>query len=131
MRLGHAHTQAARMGPTALAMRVLSLAKYFLKAFSKESKFPLLRAGFPYGDQTLKLIQPLVTWAEGWQAIPGVPDWVLGIIERDYRLQYVQRPPRFSGMVSTSVQNEDAHVLRTEVMNLLAKGAIETVPPAK
>ncbi len=57
--------------------------------------------------------------------------WVLGIIKRGYSLQFAQRPLRFSGMVPTSVQSRDAHVLRSEVKNLLAKGAIEMVPPAQ
>lgn len=34
-------------------------------------------------------------------------------------------------MVSTSVQSKNGHVLRAEVMNLLAKGAIEMVPLAE
>ncbi len=34
-------------------------------------------------------------------------------------------------MVPTSVQNKDTHVLRSEVRNLLAKRAAETVPPAQ
>ncbi len=34
-------------------------------------------------------------------------------------------------MVPTLVQSKDAHVLRSEVMALLAKGAIETIPPAQ
>ncbi len=65
-----------------------------------------------------------------WQAIPGVSDWVMGIIKRGYSLQFARRPPRFSGMVSTLVQGENARVLRSEVMTLLEKGAIEMVPPA-
>ncbi|KAL0203474.1 hypothetical protein M9458_001492, partial [Cirrhinus mrigala] len=35
------------------------------------------------------------------------------------------------GVVSTSVQGKDVDVLRTEVRNLLAKGAVEMVPPAQ
>ncbi len=54
----------------------------------------------------------------------------MGIIKRGYSLQFARRPPRFSGMVSTSVQGESARVLRSEVMMLLEKGAIEMVPPA-
>ncbi len=54
----------------------------------------------------------------------------MGIIKRGYSLQFARRPPRFSGVVSTSVQGENAHVLRSEVMTLLEKGAIEMVPPA-
>ncbi len=46
--------------------------------------------------------------AEAWQAIPGVSDWVMGIIKRGYSLQFARRPPRFSGVVSTSVQKRMA-----------------------
>ncbi len=52
------------------------------------------------------------------------------IIKRGYSLQFARRPPRFSGVVSTSVQGENARVLRSEVMTLLEKGAIEMVSPA-
>ncbi len=38
----------------------------------------------------------------------------MGIIKRGYSLQFARRPPRFSGMVSTSVQGENARVLRSE-----------------
>ncbi len=54
----------------------------------------------------------------------------MGIIKRGYSLQFARRPPRFSGVVSTSVHGENACVLRSEVMTLLEKGAIEMVPPA-
>ncbi len=54
----------------------------------------------------------------------------MGIIKRGYSLQFARRPPCFSGVVSTSVQGENARVLRSEVMTLLEKGAIEMVPPA-
>ncbi len=85
----------------------------------------------PHGDSPPKLIQPLATWAEAWQAIPVVSDWVLGIIKRGYAIQFTRRPPQFSGVVSTSVQSKNAYVLRAEVKNLLAKGAVEMVPPAQ
>ncbi len=54
----------------------------------------------------------------------------MGIIKQGYSLQFARRPPRFSGVVSTSVQGENARVLCSEVMTLLEKGAIEMVPPA-
>ncbi len=54
----------------------------------------------------------------------------MGIIKRGYSLQFARRPPPFSGVVSTSVHGENACVLRSEVMTLLEKGAIEMVPPA-
>ncbi|KAL0173136.1 hypothetical protein M9458_033447, partial [Cirrhinus mrigala] len=40
-------------------------------------------------------------------------------------------PPRFSGVVPTVVKSRDAHVLRSEVLILLEKGAIEVVHPAQ
>ncbi len=102
------------------------------KHSQKESNFPLpsLTSALPPCSRPLEFIQPLATRAEAWQAIPGVSEWVIGIIKRGYSLQFARRPPRFSGVVSTSVQGENARVLRSEVMTLLEKGAIEMVPPA-
>ncbi len=102
------------------------------KPSQKESNFPLpsLTSALPPCSRPLEFIQPLATRAEAWQAIPGVSEWVMGIIKRGYSLQFARRPPRFSGVVSTSVQGENARVLRSEVMTLLEKGAIEMVPPA-
>ncbi len=102
------------------------------KHSQKESNFPLpsLTSALPLCSRPLEFIQPLATRAEAWQAIPGVSEWVMGIIKRGYSLQFARRPPRFSGVVSTSVQGENARVLRSEVMTLLEKGAIEMVSPA-
>ncbi len=102
------------------------------KHSQKESNFPLpaLMSALPPCSRPLKFIQPLATRAEAWQAIPGVSEWVMGIIKRGYSLQFARRPPRFSGVVSTSVQGENARILRSEVMTLLEKGAIEMVSPA-
>ncbi len=102
------------------------------QTFSKESNFllPSLTSALPPCSRPLEFIQPLATRAEAWQAIPGVSEWVMGIIKRGYSLQFARRPPRFSGVVSTSVQGENARVLRSEVMTLLEKGAIEMVSPA-
>ncbi len=78
------------------------------KHSQKESNFPLpsLTSALPPCSRPLEFIQPLATRAEAWQAIPGVSEWVMGIIKRDYSLQFARRPPRFSGVVSTSVQGE-------------------------
>ncbi len=102
------------------------------KHSQKKSSFPLpsLTSALPPCSRPLEFIQPLATRAEAWQAIPGVSEWVMGIIKRGYSLQFARRPPRFSGVVSTSVHGKNARVLRSEVMTLLEKGAIEMVPPA-
>ncbi|KAL0165985.1 hypothetical protein M9458_037829, partial [Cirrhinus mrigala] len=83
------------------------------------------------GAELPEPIVPLGTRAEAWQAIPGVSDWVMGIITRGYSLQFARRPPHFSGVVPTVVKSRDAHVLRSEVLILLEKGAIEVVHPAQ
>ncbi len=118
-------------GPVQAPMQpsAVTVEKIKHKHSRKESNFPLssLTSALPPCSQPLEFIQPLATRAEAWQAIPGVSDWVMGIIKRGYSLQFARRPPRFSGVVSTSVQGENA---RVEVMTLLEKGAIEMVPPA-
>ncbi len=65
------------------------------------------------------------------QAIPGVSEWVMAMIRRGYTLQFARRPPRFRGVLATTVRSEDAQVLHAEVMKLLEKGAIEIFPPAQ
>ncbi len=42
-------------------------------------------------------------------------------LRRGSTLQNAQRPQRFRGVLATTVRSEDAQVLRTEMMNLLAK----------
>lgn len=64
----------------------------------------------PPGSLPPQNIQPIAKWAEAWQAIPRVSDWVLGLIARGYTLQFTCRPPRMQGA--------DTHVLRTEVINI-------------
>ncbi len=81
--------------------------------------------------QSAQSFQPLATRAEAWQAIPGVTAWVMNTVRRGYSLQIARSPPRFRGVLATSVRSDDAHVLRVEVMNLLEKGAIEIVLPAQ
>ncbi len=47
-----------------------------------------------------------------------------------YAIQFARRPPKFRGIRFTSVKPADAPVLRAEIAVLLAKDAIEPVPPA-
>ncbi len=47
------------------------------------------------------------------------------MVRQGYSLQFARRPPRFHGVLATTVRSEDTQVLRAEVMNLLGKGAIE------
>ena len=65
-----------------------------------------------------------------WEGI--VPDpWVIATVARGYRLQFRRRPPMFSGVKVTSVQDPVLmSALATEVQELLLKGAISEVPPS-
>ncbi len=83
----------------------------------------------PLGGLPLKIIQPLATRAEAWQAIPGVSNWVLGIIKQGYTLQ--TRLYTSEVIVSILVQRSNAHILCAEVRSFLAKGAVEAVSPAQ
>lgn len=73
-------------------------------------------------------LRPLCQFLEAWKAIPGVSDWVLSIIENGYSLQFRRRPPRCNGVVPSLTTPQNAPVLRREIQNLLATGAIERVP---
>ncbi len=82
-------------------------------------------------SQSSQPFHPLAMLAKAWQAIPGVSVWEMTMVRRGYTLQFAWRPPRFCGVLATTVCSEDAQVLRAEVMNLLEKGAIEIVHPAQ
>ncbi len=56
---------------------------------------------------------------------------LLRTIRLGYAIQFARRPPKFRGVQFTSVLNKDAPVLRAEIAVLLAKDAIEPVPPAE
>ncbi len=107
--------QAPKQPPTVIVWKIKH------KRSQKESKLPLPchMSALPLRSRPLEFIQPLAT-----QTIPGVSEWVMGIIKLGYSLQ-------FARVVSTSVQSENAHVLRSELIILLEKGAIERVPPTQ
>nr|XP_055041699.1 uncharacterized protein LOC129429202 [Misgurnus anguillicaudatus] len=77
---------------------------------------------------THRPLRPLSQFLDAWKAIPGVSEWILSIIEHGYSLQFRRRPPRFKGVVSSLTAPQNAPILRQEVQNLLAIGAIERVP---
>ncbi len=61
---------------------------------------------------------------------PCVPPLLLRTIRLGYAIQFARCPPKFRGIRFTSIKAIDAPVLRAEVAVLLAKDAIEPVPPA-
>ncbi len=73
---------------------------------------------------------PLVRSLRAWLALPSPSRWLIRTIRLGYAIQFARRPPRFRGVHFTSVKAVDTHVLRAEIAVLLAKDAIELVPPA-
>ncbi len=69
------------------------------KHFQNESKdlfLPTISV-LPLCSQSAQPFQPLATWAEAWQANPGVSTWVMTTVRWGYTLQFARRPPPFRG----------------------------------
>ncbi|KAI2645254.1 Gag-Pro-Pol polyprotein [Labeo rohita] len=68
---------------------------------------------------------------EAWLSLPTLSRWLARTIRLGYAIQFARHPPKCSGILFTSVRGDSATVLRQEIANLLAKDAIEPVPPAE
>ncbi len=73
---------------------------------------------------------PLVRFLGAWLALPNPSRWLHHTIRLGYVIQFARRPPKYHGFHFTSLKAGDAPILRTEIAVLLAKDAIEPVPPA-
>ena len=82
------------------------------------------------GMSTVPLV-PLVRSLGAWLALPKPSRWLIRTVRLGYAIQFARRPPKFNGVLETSVAVRDASVLREEIAVLLAKDAIEPVPPAE
>ncbi|KAL0168633.1 hypothetical protein M9458_036855, partial [Cirrhinus mrigala] len=75
---------------------------------------------------------PLETRLGTWLQLPSPSRWLIQTVRLGYAIQFARRPPRYGGVLSTTVHSDtQAAVLRAEVAVLLAKDAIEPVPPAE
>ncbi|KAI2648082.1 ORF V: Enzymatic polyprotein [Labeo rohita] len=75
---------------------------------------------------------PLATRLAAWLELPSPSRWLIRTVRLGYAIQFARRPPKFRGVLFTSVCSDaDASVLRAEIAVLLAKDAIEPVPPAE
>ncbi|KAI2667881.1 ORF V: Enzymatic polyprotein [Labeo rohita] len=75
---------------------------------------------------------PLATRLGAWLQLPSPSRWLIRTVRLGYAIQFARCPPRYRGVLSTSVHSDThAAVLRAEVAVLLAKDAIEPVPPAE
>ncbi len=84
-----------------------------------------------HSSSTSHRLVPLVRSLGAWLELPRPSRWLLRTIRLGYAIQLAQRPSKFRGIRFTSVLSKDAPVLRAEVAILLAKDAIEPVPPAE
>ncbi|KAL0188451.1 hypothetical protein M9458_015550, partial [Cirrhinus mrigala] len=67
-----------------------------------------------------------------WLSLPNPSRWLIRTVRLGYAIQFVRHPPRFRGILFTSVHSDtDASVLHAEIAVLLAKDAMKPVPPAE
>jgi hypothetical protein len=92
---------------------------------------PCLPPRCPSGGTPVVRVGSLVRSLEAWLALPRPSRWLIRTIRLGYAIQFARRPPKFRGIHFTRVRSVDAPVLRKEIDALLAKDAIEPVPPAE
>ncbi|KAL0163578.1 hypothetical protein M9458_039331, partial [Cirrhinus mrigala] len=101
---------------------------------SGTSPLPLpLPAGCPTAVTSVNApLIPLAARLAAWLELPSPSRWLIQTVRLGYAIQFARRPPKFRGILFTSVRSDmDASVLRAEIAVLLAKDAIEPVPPAE
>ncbi len=76
-------------------------------------------------------LEPLAQRLETWLTLPSLSRWLTRTIRLSYAIQFARRPPKFNGVLETSVAVWNAPVLSKEIAVLLAKDAIEPVPSAE
>ncbi len=76
-------------------------------------------------------LEPLALRLAAWLTLPSLSRWFTRTIRLGYAIQFARRPPKFNGVHETSVSVRNAPILREEIVVLLAKDAIELVPPAE
>ncbi len=85
----------------------------------------------PTAGTSVASLGPLVRSLGAWLALPRPSHWLMRTIRLGYAIQFARRPPKFRGVRFTSVLSKNAPLLRAEVAFLLAKDAIEPVPPVE
>ncbi len=84
----------------------------------------------PTAGTSVGSLVPLVWFLGAWLALPNPSRWLLHTIRLGYAIQFARQPPKYRGVHFTSGKEADAPILRAEIAVLLAKDAIEPVPPA-
>ncbi|KAL0199156.1 hypothetical protein M9458_007696, partial [Cirrhinus mrigala] len=83
------------------------------------------------GTSGVTPLWPLAEKFAEWLSLPHPSRWLLRTIRLGYAIQFARHPPKFHGVLTTSVLGSKTVVLRVEIAVLLAKDAIETVPSAE
>ncbi|KAL0168810.1 hypothetical protein M9458_037032, partial [Cirrhinus mrigala] len=97
------------------------------------SPLPLPLPGCPTAVTLVNVpLIPLATRLVAWLQLPSPLRWLIRTVRLGYAIQFARRPPRYRGVLSTTVHSDtQTAVLRAEIAVLLAKDAIEPVPPAE
>ncbi len=65
-------------------------------------------------------LEPLAQRLESWLTLPSLSRWLTRTIRLGYAIQFARRPPKFNGILETSVAFQNTPVLREEIAVLLA-----------
>ncbi len=84
----------------------------------------------PTAGTSVGSLVSLVRFWGAWLALPNPSRWLLRTIRHGYAIQFARRPPKYRGIHFTTVRAADAPILRAEIAVLLAKDAIDPVPPS-
>ncbi len=60
-------------------------------------------------------LEPLAQRLEAWLTLPSLSRWLTRTIRLGYAIQFARRPPKFNGVLETSVAVRNAPVLREEI----------------
>ncbi|XP_057213817.1 uncharacterized protein LOC130568789 [Triplophysa rosa] len=86
-----------------------------LGVFSMQQPLPDIASCRCLSLQHSLLDVPLSRYLEAWLQLPNPSQWLVRTIRLGYTLQFVRHPPKFRGILFTSVRGQNAPILRAEV----------------
>jgi hypothetical protein len=101
-----------------------------LRAAMPPESGPCIPSRCPTPGTSVVPLVPLARSLGAWLTLPSPSRWLIRTVRLGYAIQFARRPPVFRGILFTRVLADSAPVLRAEIAVLLAKDAIEPVPPA-
>ncbi|XP_028430855.1 uncharacterized protein LOC114553714 [Perca flavescens] len=83
-------------------------------------------------NNTQTCARPLSEHSAAWIRLTHMDLWMSKLISRGYTLQFASPPPRFAGVLETTVSSQaESDAMMSELRELLSKGAISRVPPGE